>query len=53
MKVTKLSNPYREVTNLGEVIVVITSIGFGSGLIIGAIFPKEKIVWKRGRLIIR
>ena len=43
------SDPYTEVENGGQVVAITTAIGFGGGLFIGAMFPKEKIVYKRGR----
>ena len=47
------ADPYTEVENAGEVIAITTAIGFGCGLLIGALFPKEKTVFKRGRFLVK
>lgn len=35
-----------------EAVIILTAVGFGGGLLIGALFPKEKTVFKRGRFLV-
>ncbi|MFB0517220.1 MAG: hypothetical protein ACETWG_11550 [Candidatus Neomarinimicrobiota bacterium] len=46
------ADPFTEVENGGQVIAIITGIGLGGGFVIGAIFPKEKIVFNKGKFLV-
>ena len=45
------SDPNVEVTNAEEAILIVTGIGFGGGLLIGAAYPKEKPVFQYNKLV--
>jgi len=45
------SDPYTEVDNGMQVVLLVTAIGVAGGLLIGAAIPKEKQVFKHNRLL--
>ncbi len=46
-------DPYTEVTNAGQVIGIMTAIGIGGGLVVGAMIKKEKTVYQKGKFLVK